>query len=152
MEEQSVQKTPQQWEDQYIQQLQGVVAQWENYTNQLKTANDGGFGTQDCYQALDYAKRIRVYFDGYDMTAKWFTDRQMSRMPDYLTYLKNDFDGVINIISQMYQDNLATDQKIFAINAQANTAMISTYNDIYLNQKKTFDEMNAKWFSQFNSK
>ncbi|HVW15794.1 MAG TPA: hypothetical protein VHB54_18325 [Mucilaginibacter sp.] len=151
MENQPVLKTPREWEDMYMQQVQDAVTQWQNYCDQLKAGSGGYFGTQGSYAALDYARRIRQFFDQYDTTAQWFRDRNMPRFPDYLAFVKKDFDGVINIFAQMYQDSLNTDQKIFAINAAANTSMLNTYNDIYTNQQKVFDEMNKKWMDHFKS-
>ncbi len=151
MENQPVIKSPGEWEHLYMQQLQTMVSQWESYTNQLKANNGGYFGTQGSYAALDYANRIRVYLDQYDITAKWFSDRQMPKFPDYLAFLKKDFEGVINICTQMYQDSLKTDLNIFTINAQANISIAQTYNNIYLSQKKAFDDMNQKWMDNFMS-
>lgn len=149
MENQPVLKTPQEWEDQYTQQLKDTVANWQSYTDQLKAANYGSFGTQGSSAALDYAKRIREYFDQYNVTAQWFSDRQMPNFPNYLAFVKQDFDGVIGILTQMYQDNLATDQKIYAINAQSHIDMMNSYNNIYMSQKQAFDAMNDKWMKNF---
>lgn len=144
-------QTPEQWEQHYIAEMQNIVQQNTNYLSGV-TYNISMGMYYDSYayqQVINYEIGLRNHLNNYDVTAKWFEERNLHQFSDYLTAVKKDLDAAIATMTNTVQGSKKSEADMAAIYNKSQQETFDMYKQMNEDRKASFEKMNEQWRKNF---
>lgn len=157
-----VNKTPGEWEQDYMNHVAGLVRQNEQFmAQQLQNVQMGMYyGPEQLMWVINTLQYFRQQVAINEPASQWFTERNLPTFPAYLKTTLDNMDKAIAIHTQTYQNSLShqaaafqptvnSNNDIFKIQLQTGNDLLKMQQEANEKTRASFDEMNKKWMDNF---
>jgi len=145
--------TPEQWESKYMSDLGAIVGAYNNYMDNVTANMKAGvfYNTQMIYDILTHIKQESATLKNYAVTVKWFTDRNLHNLENYIVESQKGLDELITIYTQTYDDDNATTNKINEMWATQHQAELDSFKTLQDTRRANMDAINAQFLAYIRS-
>lgn len=132
-------KPPQQWEEQYCQQLGQSV---QDNSRNLQGLRIGEQWTQ-------IEQQYRIFLDSWNAASLWFEERGLTKFSTYLKAVKENTDKCIAIGERAIQNDINSQAQACAYTRKVNKEISDIIQKAHAERQAMYDKLNEKWRDQF---